>query len=58
MSDSLSMNAPNDSQRINLRQHYEVQYWTKKLDITAEKLAEIISVVGNSVDAVRTHVGR
>ena len=58
MPDNLSMNAPNDSQRINLRQHYEVQYWTKTLNITATQLTDIIDAVGDSVDAVRTHVGR
>lgn len=49
---------PNDSERINIRQHYEVQYWTKKLDLTPTQLADIIDAVGDSVDAVRTHVGR
>ena len=58
MPDHLSTSAPNDSQRINLRQHYEVQYWTQKLDITATQLTDIIANVGDSVDAVRTHVGR
>lgn len=52
------MTTPNDSGRINIRQQYEVQYWTKKLDLTATQLADIIETVGDSIDAVRTHVGR
>ena len=52
------MPAPNDSGRINLRQRYEVEYWTKKLDLTDSQLASIIEIVGDSVEAVRSHVGR
>ncbi len=52
------MPAPNDSGKINLRQMYEVEYWTRKLDLTVDELTEIIATVGPSVDAVRTHVGR
>ncbi|WP_372809206.1 DUF3606 domain-containing protein [Pontiella sp.] len=52
------MPTPNDSGRINLRQQYEVQYWTKKLELTDQELADIIETVGDSIDAVRTHIGR
>jgi hypothetical protein len=48
----------NDTERINISRHHEVQYWTEKLEITAAQLADIIDSVGNSVDAVRTRVGR
>lgn len=52
------MPTPNDSGLINLRQYYEVEYWTKKLDITPAQLTEIVDAVGNSIAAVRTHLGR
>ena len=52
------MPAPNDSGKINLRQIYEVEYWTKKLDLTVAELTDIIAEVGNSVHAVRSHIGR
>jgi hypothetical protein len=48
----------NDTERINISRHHEVQYWTEKLDVTAAQLADIIESVGDSVDAVRTSVGR
>jgi hypothetical protein len=48
----------NETERINISRYHEVQYWTKKLDITAAQLADIIDSVGDSVDAVRTRVGR
>ena len=52
------MPAPNNSGKINLRQMYEVEYWTNKLDLSPAQLADIIATVGNSVEAVRSHVGR
>ena len=48
----------NETERINIRRYHEVQYWTKELDITSAQLADIIEAVGDSVDAVRTRVGR
>jgi uncharacterized protein DUF3606 len=38
--------------RINMHQDYEVQYRTKSLGVTKEQLAEAISKVGNSTQAV------
>ena len=48
----------NDTERININRHHEVQFWTEKLDLTAAQLADVIEAVGDSVDAVRTRVGR
>jgi hypothetical protein len=48
----------NDTERINISRYHEVQYWTKKLDLTAAQLADIIDSVGDTVDAVRTRAGR
>ena len=52
------MPLPNQSGLINLRQFYEVEYWTKKLDITPEELTKVVEEVGNKIEAVRTHLGR
>ena len=48
----------NDTERINISRYHEVQYWTEKLNLTSAQLADIIEAVGDSVDAVRTRVGR
>ena len=48
----------NSPERINISRYHEVQYWTDKLDITVAELTDIIESVGDSVDAVRTSVGR
>ena len=52
------MPTPNDSGRINIRQQYEVRYWTRELDLTAAQLTEVVEAVGDSIEAVRTHMGR
>ena len=52
------MPPPNHSGLINLRQFYEVEYWTKELSVTSEELTKVVEDVGNKVEAVRTHLGR
>ena len=48
----------NETERININRYHEVEYWTEKLDLTSAQLSDIIEAVGDSVDAVRTRVGR
>jgi hypothetical protein len=47
-----------DRGRINLGEEYEVEYWTKTLGVSRARLAEIISKVGDGVEAVRREVGK
>ncbi len=58
MADDKSKTGSPDRDRINLNEDYEVQYWTKALQITPEKLRSVVEAVGNSADAVREHLGR
>lgn len=58
MADDKSKTGSPDRDRINLNEDYEVQYWTKALQITPEKLRSVVEDVGNSADAVREHLGR
>lgn len=58
MADDKSKTGSPDRDRINLNEDYEVQYWTKALQITPEKLRSVVETVGNSADAVREHLGR
>jgi hypothetical protein len=46
-----------DRDRINLGEDYEVQYWSKELRITPEKLRSVVEAVGPSAKAVREHLG-
>jgi hypothetical protein len=40
MADDRSLRGPQDRQRINVSQDYEVAYWTEKWSISREHLAE------------------
>ncbi|WP_062351855.1 DUF3606 domain-containing protein [Pseudoxanthomonas mexicana] len=58
MADDKSKTGSPDRDRINLNEDYEVQYWTKALQITPAKLRSVVEAVGNSAQAVREHLGR
>lgn len=46
---------PRDVSRIDLEQ--DVAYWTKELDITEERLRQLVKDHGVSVEAVRSALG-
>ena len=45
MADDKTKTAPQDASRINVREDYEVRYWTKKFGVTAEQLKEAVAKV-------------
>ena len=49
---------PEDSSRISLTQDHEVRYWTETLDITEERLRQLVKDHGNSAEAVRLALGK
>ena len=57
MSDDLKNRGPQDRSRISLSEPWEVQYWTRELGITREELERAVKSAGNSVNAVRQHLG-
>ena len=58
MSDDTSKRGPQDRNRINLSEDYEVQYWSQKFGVTPERLREAVHKVGNSPDAVEKELKR
>jgi hypothetical protein len=58
MPDERMRHGAQDRGRINLGEEYEVEYWTKTLEVSRARLAEIINKVGDGVEAVRREVGR
>jgi hypothetical protein len=58
MPDDLKKRGAQDQSRISMSEEHEVRYWTKALGVTKEKLAEAVSKVGHSVDAVRRALGK
>jgi hypothetical protein len=47
-----------DRDRINVHEDYELQYWTKELGVTAEKLKQTVEKVGVMAPDVRKALGK
>jgi len=66
MADDTFKRGRSDSSRINLNEHFEVQYWTEKFDVTKEELVYAVQRVGSRAkdvevklaDIERTKAGR
>lgn len=58
MADDKSKRGAADRTRINVHEDYELQYWTKELGVSEEKLKEAIKKVGVMADDVRKHLGK
>jgi hypothetical protein len=52
MADDKTLKRPQDGNRINLNEPYEVRYWTRVFGVSEEELRDTVRRVGNSVDAV------
>jgi hypothetical protein len=57
MADDKKQRAPQDAARINVKEDYEVQYWTKELGVSKERLEQLVKDHGVSADAVRRALG-
>ena len=51
--DNLNRRVPEDPQKINITQSWEVEYWTKKLHISEKKLRALVAKVGVNVADVK-----
>jgi hypothetical protein len=59
MPDNLDYRIPQDARRININQKYELEYWSKHLNVTKFKLRLAVQKVGtSSVEAVREWLSR
>jgi len=58
MSDDTSKRGPGDAQRINVHEDYEVEYWTRILGVSEDKLRETVKRVGIMTDDVRKALGK
>jgi len=58
MSDDKSNRGPADAQRINVNEDYEVQYWTRELDVSEEELRVVVKRVGVMAADVRKALGK
>ena len=57
MSDDLTKKRPQDANKINIHEPYEVDYWCNALRCTKQELINAVHTVGVSA-AVLKHLGR
>lgn len=53
MSDDLNNRGAQDRARINVNEPHEVDYWTKELGVTKQRLQQLVKEAGTSAKAVR-----
>ena len=58
MSDDLKKKSPQDAAKINVHEKWELEYWHKKFDVTAQELKDAVAAVGTSVEKVKQHLGK
>ena len=56
MPDDKNKTKPQDASRINVREKYEVEYWSKKFKVTPDQLKAAVAKVGVSAKAVETEL--
>ncbi|MCE7043157.1 DUF3606 domain-containing protein [Dyadobacter sp. CY312] len=58
MADDKTKQGVADSSRINVKEDYEVAYWTDALNVTREELEQAVREVGTSAAAVRKYLNK
>lgn len=58
MSDDLTNRGPQDRNRVNVHETWELRYWTTHFGVTPEKLKEAVKAVGVMVSDVRRYLGK
>ncbi len=58
MADDPTKTGRADRDRINIKQDYEVQDWSKSLGVTPDQLRKAVQAVGPMVADVKRHLGR
>jgi len=58
MADDLTKAGAADRTRINVNEKHEVDYWTKTLGISEQKLCDAVKAVGIMAADVRKHLGK
>lgn len=53
MADNLQNAGQQDRARINVEERWEVQYWTKELNVSEQELRRAVEAVGPAVSKVR-----
>jgi hypothetical protein len=57
MPDDRMRRGPQDRARINMGEGYEVDYWSRALGVSKERLAAAVEKVGDRVEDIRRELG-
>ncbi|WP_151867839.1 DUF3606 domain-containing protein [Acinetobacter soli] len=58
MPDDLKIKQPQDPQKINVNESWELTYWTKKLGVSEGELKAAVKAVGVKVEDVKRHLNK
>jgi hypothetical protein len=58
MSDDRTQRGPQDRNRININEDYEVQYWSEKFGVSKAELVSAVDAVGPMVSDVARRLGK
>lgn len=58
MTDNLKRRQPEDPNKINVNQSWELNYWTDTLGVSEQKLRAAVSAVGPLVKDVKKYLGK
>ncbi len=58
MPDNLNILRPQDPTKININEKWELEYWTKTLNVTQDQLRKAVQAVGVLVINVKKHLGK
>ncbi len=58
MPDDITRRQPEDPQRININQDWELEYWSKRLGCTKAELIAAVQKVGPMVEDVKKELGK
>lgn len=56
MADDTTQRGAQDRSRISLSERYEVEYWTRTMNVSEARLREAVAAVGSSASAVREYL--
>lgn len=58
MPDNLTRRQPEDPNKININQSWEIDYWSNKLGISSKKLIELVEKAGPLVEDVKAELAK
>ncbi|MBI3130471.1 MAG: DUF3606 domain-containing protein [Acidobacteria bacterium] len=58
MTDNLKIRQPEDPTKVNVNESWELDYWTKKFNVSPAKLKEAVKAVGPLVVRVKQYLGK